>query len=109
MTHAQQAELWLAEMAHAQGNAFWLVNGDAFKSLAKIPAERPAVLYNKSADKGFYMRARGCGCGVRSGDKMRCAVGGSEEVIRSCARSLLGLQRDAAHSECNSTRHTEER
>ena len=54
MTHAQQAEFWLAEMAHALGNAFWLVNWDAFKSLAKIPAERPAILYNKSADKGFF-------------------------------------------------------
>jgi hypothetical protein len=25
-----------------------------------------------------------------------------------CARSLLGLQRDAAHSECNSTRYKRE-
>ncbi len=28
------------------------MHGEAFKSLAKIPAERPAILYNKSADKG---------------------------------------------------------
>jgi hypothetical protein len=44
------------------------------------------------------MCARVCGCGVRSGDKMRCAVGGSEEVIRSCVR--------AAYWDYNVTRHT---